>query len=172
MILLELGKRIVQGTRQWCDLLPERLILLGYIHVERPEMVLSHVGLRLDAVEPRHEHGGERQINVAREIRRAELDSLVALADGVPWNTNCRRPIPQREEQVHRCLIPLDQTLERVRRRITQPGQRPTVLQQATDVLQRRSTQVPISCRCAVVKDISPGFGLVPPPISPIRDTV
>ena len=88
----------------------------------------------LDAVEAGHQLRGEREVRVARGVRRAELDALGLRVRARDRDTDRRRAVTGRVDQVDGRLEAGDQAVVRVDRRVGEREHRRSVLEQATDV--------------------------------------
>src|SRR3990172_11028506 len=105
MVGLKGIKDLIKTARQGLDSLGLFRLQLIEILVDR----LARVDLLLDAVDPPHQHGAERQIGVAAWIRSPELDPLRRLALGINGDPGARRAVSLAIDEIDRRLVAGDQ---------------------------------------------------------------
>ncbi len=101
---------------------------------------VAGVALVLDAVEPRHQQGGKRQVRVGRRIRKARLDAP-GLRARHPGDANRGRAVARRVRQQHRRLEVRHQALVAVGGGVGEGVQRLGMVDDAADVVQGRLRQ-------------------------------
>ena len=142
VVLLERVHRARQRQRHRARRAADRLGAHGQILVVRAEAGLPRIDAPAHPVDAGHQHPRERQVDVARRVRRAELDPL-RLRRARPFgDANGRAAVREAVDQVHGRLEARDKPLVRVRARVREPEQRRSVMQQPADIVQRRLAQL------------------------------
>src|SRR4030065_1775966 len=101
---------------------------------------LAWMNLVHDAIQTRHQHGGERQIRIAAGVREAYLDAARLRVWHV-GDADRGRAVARRVGEHHRRFEARHQTLVAVGERVGEGVERAGVLDDAADVIQRRLAQ-------------------------------
>ncbi len=107
MIVLQRVQRLLQRAGNLGDLL--RLLRRQIVNI-----LVDRVGGRdpvLDAVQSRHQHGGEREVGVGRGIRAAELHPFGRRRSRIHRDARRRGAVALGHDQVHRRLVTRHQPL-------------------------------------------------------------
>ena len=126
------------------------------VGVDRAETAFGRVDLVADAVQPGQELPGQRQVDVAGGVGRAEFHAGGVRLVGVLGDAHRRAAVAQREEGIDRGLETRHQAAVGVGAGVGQRQQRRAVLEQPADVIQRLLAHAAVALR--VVEDV--GFRL------------
>ena len=156
MIGLERIARFTEARRKAPDRAPLLLAPVEDVPVDGAEPFRGRVDLLRDAVEARHQLGREREVDVARCVRRAELEARGVFLVGVLGHADRRRAVAEREDRRDRRFEAGHEAAVRVRARVRDREQRGAVLEDASNVVEREFVQAAVAGR--LVEDVAPCF--------------
>src|SRR5580698_6032086 len=134
VVLLQGLERLFQAPRHVRDFFE----LLGRERVDVLVERVARVCLALDTVEPRHEHGREREVRIAARIRETHFDSARLGVRAGNRNAHAGRTVPARIREIDGGFEARNEAPVRVRRGVGESRDRLGVLDDAADVIERQ----------------------------------
>ena len=141
MVVAQRVEHLGEGGRH----LGDALGLLGRQLVEILVDRIHRLDAVLDAVDPGHELGREREVRVARRVGSTELDALRLRVRAGQRDADRCRSVARRVDEVDRRFEALDEAVVAVDRRVRECEHRRSVLQQSADVPAGEVGQLPVA---------------------------